>query len=37
MPFKDTKKSQFYQYQKFNKAPFVIDEVLKCVIENTDG
>ena len=34
MPSEDTKILEFNQYQKFDKAPFIIYE---CVIEKIDG
>ena len=36
MPSKDTKILEFSQYQKYNKAPFIIYEGLECIIENSD-
>ena len=35
--FKDTKIIEFNQYQKSDKAPFLIYEDLKCIIEKIDG
>ena len=37
MPSKDTKRSEFNQYQTSDKAAFVIYADLECLIENTDG
>ena len=37
MPSKDTKILEFIQYQKSNKAPFIIDADLECLIEKIDG
>ena len=37
MPSKDTKILEFNQYQKSDKAPFVIYTNLKCLIEKIDG
>ena len=37
MPFEDTKKLEFNQYQKSNKAPFTIYKDLEFLIEKTDG
>ena len=37
MPCKDTKISEFNQYQKSDKVPFVIYANLECLIEETDG
>ena len=37
MPFKDTKVLEFNQYQKFDKAPFIIYADLECIIEKIDG
>ena len=36
MPFEDTKILQFYQYQKSEKASFIICADLACLIEKTD-
>ena len=36
MPSKDTKKSDFNQYQKSDKASFVIYADLQCLIEKID-
>ena len=33
----DTKILQFNQYQKFDKAPFIIYADLECLIEKIDG
>ena len=37
MPSKDTKILEFNQYQKFDKAPFIIYTDLEGIIEKTDG
>ena len=37
MYFEDTKILEFNQYQKSNKAPFVIYADLECIIEKIDG
>ena len=37
MPSEDTKILEFNQYQKFDKAPFVIYADLDCLIEKIDG
>ena len=37
MPSEDTKILIFNQYQKSDKAPFVIHANLKCIIEMIDG
>ena len=37
MPSKDTKILEFNQYQKSDKAPFVIYADLECLIEKIDG
>ena len=37
MSSKDTKILEFNQYQKFYKAPFIINADLKCVIKKIDG
>ena len=37
MSFEDTKILEFNQYQKSDKAPFIIYADLECVIEKTDG
>ena len=37
MPSKDTKTLEFNQYQKYDKAPFIVYEDLECIIEKTDG
>ena len=37
MPSEDTKISEFNQYQKFDKEPFVIYAGLDCLIEKIDG
>ena len=36
MPSEDTKIFEFNQYQKSNKAPFIIHVNLDCLIERTD-
>ena len=36
MPFKDTKILEFNQYQKSDKAPFIIYADLECVTEKID-
>ena len=36
MPSKDTKILEFNQYQKSDKAPFIIYEDLGCLIEKID-
>ena len=36
MPCKDTKISEFNQYQKSDKVPFVIYANLECLIEETN-
>ena len=36
MPFEDTKILEFNQYQKFDKAPFIIYADLECIIEKID-
>ena len=36
MPSKDTKILEFSQYQKYDKAPFIIYAGLECIIENSD-
>ena len=36
MPFEDTKISEFNQYQRSGKAPFIIYADLECVIEKID-
>ena len=33
----DTKVLEFYQYQKSDKAPFIIYTDLECIIEGIDG
>ena len=33
MPFEDTKVSEFNQYQKSDKAPFIISADLECMID----
>ena len=33
----DTKILEFNQYQKSDKAPFIIQAVFECMIEKTDG
>ena len=37
MPSEDTKILEFNEYQKFDKAPFIIYEDLECIIEKIDG
>ena len=37
MPSEDSTKVEFNQYQKYDKAPFVIYADLECLIEKTDG
>ena len=37
MPFEDTKILEFNQYQKSDKAPFIIYADLECIIERIDG
>ena len=37
MPFEDTKILEFNQYQKSDKAPFIIYADLECIIEKIDG
>ena len=37
MPSEDTKILEFSQYQKSNKAPFIIYADLECLIKNIDG
>ena len=37
MPSEDTKMFEFNQYQKPNKAPFIIYTDLECIIEKIDG
>ena len=37
MPSKGTKTLEFNQYQKSNKATFIIDPDLECLIEKIDG
>ena len=37
MPSEDTKIIEFNQYQKSDKAPFIIYADLECIIEKTDG
>ena len=37
MPSKDTKILEFNQYQKSDKAPFIIYVDLECIIEKIDG
>ena len=37
MPSNDTKILEFNQYQKFDKAPFIIYTDLQCIIEKVDG
>ena len=37
MPFEDTKILEFNQYQKSDKAPFLIYADLECIIKKIDG
>ena len=37
MPSEDTKILEFNQYQKSDKAPFIIYADLECVLEKIDG
>ena len=37
MPFEKTKILEFNQYQKSDKAPFIIYADLECIIEKLDG
>ena len=37
MPSEDTKILEFNQYQKSDKAPFINNADLECLIEKTDG
>ena len=37
MPSEDTKMWEFSQYQKSDKAPFIIYPGLECIIEKIDG
>ena len=37
MSSEDTKILEFNQYQKFDKAPFIIYVDLECIIEKIDG
>ena len=37
MPSEDTKILKFNQYQKFDKAIFLLHEDLECIIEKIDG
>ena len=37
MPIDDTKILEFNQYQKSDKAPFIIYADLECIIEKIDG
>ena len=37
MPSEDTKILKFNQYQKFDKAIFLLNEDLECIIEKIDG
>ena len=36
MPFEDIKILEFNQYNKSDKAPFIIQADLECLIENID-
>ena len=37
MPFDDTRILEFNQYQKSDKAPFIIQADLECIIEKIEG
>ena len=37
MPFEDTKILEFNQYQKSNKAPFIIYADIVCIIKKIGG
>ena len=37
MPSEDTRISDFKQYQKSDKAPFIIYADLECIIKKIDG
>ena len=37
MPSEDTKKLEFNQYQKSDKAPFIVSADFEWIIENIDG
>ena len=37
MPSEDIKILEFNQYQKFDKAPFIIYADIECIIEKIDG
>ena len=37
MPSEDTKILEFNQYQKSDKAPFIINLYIECMTEKTDG
>ena len=37
LPYKDTKMLEFNQYQKSDKAPFIIYADLECLMEKIDG
>ena len=37
MSSEDTKILEFKQYQKFDKAPFIIYADLECIMEKIDG
>ena len=37
MSCEDTKITEFNQYQKFGKAPFIIQADFQCLIEKIDG
>ena len=37
MPSEDTQVLEFIQYQKSDKAPFIIYADLECLIEKIDG
>ena len=36
IPSEDTEKSEFNQYEKYDKAPFIIHADLECITEKTD-
>ena len=37
MSYEDTKISEFNQYQKSDKAPFITDTYRECILEKIDG
>ena len=37
MPSEDTEKLEFNQYQRYDKAPFIVYAELECLIEKVDG